>query len=407
MRTRFSLALTLSLSVLTDGASAQSQVLVVSPTGPYTQLQAAVDAASDGDIVLVKAGTYGALSIGDESVSIVADTAAAVSTGAISITDLSASHRVVLSGLQKNGWSGGVQRLALTNSAGAVRIDRSRIVGADGQTVSAAAGADVQQSTNVAFSNCVLVGGRLGALNGGPGVYASSSSVAFYDCDVTGGWGGSDYYTSYAGGDGGAGCHAAASFLFSSGSYFEGGWGGDAYASWGHKGVGGCGVLLSGVLNEMPALASMFAGGLGGCAPYAGCLGLSPDVCGFPGSLQVLSGGSKQLDVASPVRELSSAQVTIKAAPGDRVFLYTSVEPDWTWMSAWSGVSCTERPPSNGRAFLGIVPGSGTLTTDLPIPDLLPAGTGATLFLQLLAWDGSNTVTLGSPRTLVILDQSL
>ena len=32
-------------------------VLEVSPTGPYTQIQAAVNAANDGDLVLVHAGT--------------------------------------------------------------------------------------------------------------------------------------------------------------------------------------------------------------------------------------------------------------------------------------------------------------------------------------------------------------
>ena len=40
------------------GMAADSQVLVVSPDGPYTSIQDAVEASSDGDTIQVRGGQY-------------------------------------------------------------------------------------------------------------------------------------------------------------------------------------------------------------------------------------------------------------------------------------------------------------------------------------------------------------
>jgi hypothetical protein len=53
------------LGAIPSRASAQ-HVLVVDAAGPYTQIQPAVDAAANGDTVLVHAGTYDGFSIGDK-----------------------------------------------------------------------------------------------------------------------------------------------------------------------------------------------------------------------------------------------------------------------------------------------------------------------------------------------------
>ena len=53
---------------------AEASVLVVAPSGaPYTQIQPAIDAAVDGDTILVKAGNYPGFTLDAKSLAVVAD----------------------------------------------------------------------------------------------------------------------------------------------------------------------------------------------------------------------------------------------------------------------------------------------------------------------------------------------
>jgi pectin methylesterase-like acyl-CoA thioesterase len=103
---KFLITFTLAL-LLAAGASAQSVFVVAPVAGPgvfSTDIQPAVDAAANGDLVLVKAGTYSGFTIDAKGVSVIADAgAAAVANGLVFVSNVSASQRVLLSTSRTRG----------------------------------------------------------------------------------------------------------------------------------------------------------------------------------------------------------------------------------------------------------------------------------------------------------------
>jgi hypothetical protein len=62
------------IAILATTSSASVLVVDASGGGGYTQIQAAVDAAVDGDTILVKSGSYRSFRVGDRELAIVGDT---------------------------------------------------------------------------------------------------------------------------------------------------------------------------------------------------------------------------------------------------------------------------------------------------------------------------------------------
>src|SRR6187402_812579 len=93
--------------LLAAGASAQAVFVVAPVAGPgvfSTDIQPAVDAAANGDLVLVRAGTYFGFTIDGKGVSVVADAGATVvANGLVTVSHVSASQRVLLQGLTVHG----------------------------------------------------------------------------------------------------------------------------------------------------------------------------------------------------------------------------------------------------------------------------------------------------------------
>src|SRR5688572_8879940 len=83
------------------GTSASQQLHQVWVVNAPSQLQSAVDAAAEGDTVLVKAsGNYSGLSVQAKSLTVIADPAADVRIPGAEVKDLTASQRVELRGLK-------------------------------------------------------------------------------------------------------------------------------------------------------------------------------------------------------------------------------------------------------------------------------------------------------------------
>lgn len=269
----------LALAVLaTASRSALADVLVVAPTGaPYAEIQAAVDAANDGDVVLVKSGTYASFVVRNQELTIVADAGAVVNVdGAIRVSGVSATRSVLLSGLRATGTvSTNAQSrhgLFARNCVGPLRVVGCTLTGVPSNTgivfvgpnqnypvplpaCYEGQGAYVEACADVAFVGCTLRGSdappttgyggfgtrpHAGAVDGGHGLYGEASQVASYDGVLRGGraglWSSSceppPSAPPLAGlgyayiGAAGEGCRTSGSFVFGSNCTFTGavGW---------------------------------------------------------------------------------------------------------------------------------------------------------------------------------------
>src|SRR6185295_13168121 len=110
-------------------APAFAGVHIVDTTGRGDQLTiaAAVAAASDGDLVLVRSGTYAGFVVDDKALVITIDVGALVTIeGTIEIDNLAAGKSLVLAELLVHGTadaSGSSPALRLVNAAGRVRVE--------------------------------------------------------------------------------------------------------------------------------------------------------------------------------------------------------------------------------------------------------------------------------------------
>ena len=408
--------------------SASADVLVVGGTvGSYPGIQEAVDAAHDGDAILVLAGTYDEVFLHDKELAIVADEGATVVVlGAIQIDGLSPTKTVSLAGLRVYGRSTPYHTpaLYLSDDLGSVRAEDCSFTGgarpADAPLVAVAAAYVFGNSSGAAFTHCSFTGGDAGScdwcdgLMGGAGIYvapgaqATQSRVALYDCDVRGGAGS----TSVADTTGGAGGQAIVlgneGFLHASNSTLVGGKGGvvcDVLPSSG--GRGGDGLFLfggSGAWNLETTITPGLPGG-----PSTGC-----DVAqGPPGRTIVGSGAyfefgtpSLDLQVDRVVREGHDALVRVRGSPGTIVDLVFADATAFAPIPAWHGVRLTRKSPGlHAAMYLGEIPASGVITEGITTGDLPPGIAGETFFLQVRG-RGVGGLVLGGFSALTVVDSA-
>jgi len=232
----------------THFASANGVVIVDAPgLGVMPDIQTAVDAAVNGDVLLVGGGSYPPFTIDGKTLYVFAMPGnAATVAGTVEIRNLGPGKRVVLHDIVATGAATpGVSQpaLVLTANSGHIRLQRCTFNGGDGVVgtcgSNGAGGTAVElvDSARVAFTRCMVVGGRgtpflsggastgcLGAA-GGDALNSDGSAFAMYDCTLIGGNGG---VNGALGGDGGRGAFVADFGVFASGCLFRGGRGGNA-----------------------------------------------------------------------------------------------------------------------------------------------------------------------------------
>jgi hypothetical protein len=421
-------------------------VLVVDASGPYTQIQPAVDAAVDGDTILVKSGAYAGFTVSNKSVSVVGDTGANVFVKeGVNVVALSSTRYAVLAGLlispEPGSQSPDLPALSVQDDAGSVRIEACTIQGTP-QTIlrtSGSPGVLLSHSTDVSFSGCTIHGGHGagGASTDQPGgrggiaVGAQSSRVAMYDCTLDGGDGGHGYQSngyddSGDGGRGGAGyTFVDDGFAFASGTHVRGGNGGDggdgsgtcfpAYFG-GDGGPGGHGILVVGsappshaieVLDDTPIGGSGGAGGHGIVAfcDTTGSPGPSGSAIVAPaGTVDHISGAARTFSAPAVVRENSPFSIEFHGRPGDVVWVYLGQGPTFAYNAPFHGVNLTTIPPIARPVRLGVIPSSGALTLQRSMPDFGVPST--TRFMQAVFKAPAGSRWLASPATLVVLDSA-
>lgn len=439
---RGALLASVSLALAPLVVAAPGDVWTVAASGAdFTEIQAAVDAAADGDLILVQPGTYAGFQIVDRSVTVVAEQPGTVQAlGRVSVSGLAPTRRVALIDLS-------VTSPSITASTWALRVEDCqgsvRVRGGTWKTSTPAYGpawqADVtavrvEDCDDVAFNGVVGQGANgysainqfYGPTPGGGGLRVVDSAVAAFHSQFLAGKGGfGDDGESGAGGGIGLdvqhGPHHGFVHLASLEAHGGAGGAGGAekdllfFEPAGNGGKGGDGLRLVGPTSGAPQFANLLALTSSGAPGGPGGWGFQgpPGSPGAPGQALATSGLVMTIPLAGPVKRLvtqglwragTPTTLEFSGTPGDQIFLAVSVAPGFTRVGSKQGVSLLGGKP-------WIVP-MGTIGANfkhtVSVTPALPAGwEGRVLHLQ--AWmaqvDGVSVLTAAS--TVAIVDPTL
>jgi hypothetical protein len=410
------------IGLLTNAASASVLVVDAGGGGSYTQIQPAIDAAVDGDTILVKSGIYSWFAVNDKALAIVGDAGAIVHiNGAVRVRNLATEKTLVLENVNAVGIASSdpltVFGLHLSNNQGHVRVQACKFVGLssspggfygyDAIVIEACSDVSLTRTTSLGGSGAVV--GEPSNAPSGAGLTALNSTIAIHATTLRGGTGNSASPSSAAvdGANGGDGCDAYGTTIFAAGSSFLAGNGGGA--GWGlglsytYGGDGGNGMTLSGGTRAI-LLDDIFSAGVGGPA------GNGDSSPGQFGHQRVASQGSQFRDLpgtavrvgsSTPVRENTPTTLSFTGAPGEQAELLISRTSAHHFDAGESGVLLLGSPVR--VITVGVVPASGILSVQIPVPGLDPGVEAAVLHMQARFIDPQGNTVLSGPSGMVIL----
>jgi len=391
-------------------------VIVDGPAaGTYPSIQQAVDAAFDGDVLLVGPGLYSPFVIDGKALALFATPGSApVATSPTVVRNVPAGRTVVLSGLRSSSASG-VDGLQLANNDGHVRIQQCRWFGGSwapsGSGSGAFAGGDgieIAQCAHVTVDACELSGGHgKGTTNslgdggaGGHGLRITTATVAVTDTRSTGGRGGNGNW----GGPAGSGLYASNSTLFAAGDFFEGLAGGNAFLAFvtGYGGAGGSGFLATN--SNVTQFSNQFVRGPGGTSPIPSQQGGHGAGFYAPGATTYFE-TARTLHAPTIASDVGPAALTLAGEVNDTTYLRVQRKPAWFYGSTAIGPWLVPFAPLMDIPMLGVVPASGSLSASY-----LPRRVDGTRvvridYLQVVARDvHGNKVLSNAPAVLVFDD---
>jgi hypothetical protein len=419
---RPSCALVFALVLVAPAARGEGARIVDAPgLPPFDNLQAAVNAATDGDTILVASGNYEGFTISNKSVHVVAAANHDVFiAGAIQVVGLAQHRSVLLAGLKPTGRTlTGTSEpgLIVSNCQGHVRVESCTILGGLGApSVNKKWGNGghavvLQASPRVVLAHCTITGGSSSGDDGlicydctggdgGFGVRANLSSPALYHCTIRGGHGGT---TGFQGGNGGHGVWQGNTFVFAAGSVLRGGNGGNGLDNvLAYGGDGGDGLVVNDA-GTIELLDNTYFGGAAGIA------WIFPQNNGQPGA--PISGAGAITQHPGEARELTTARmlfdgsqwnVTVNGVPGDQVWLRFASRPEHRFQSSIPGLHAVKNAPVPLIAA-GVIPASGQLVLTLPLTDLV-GQPDRVIYAQGFGFDAQGKAWLGSPMHTLVLD---
>jgi len=394
-------------------ASASADVLDVrGPSPDFNQIQQAVAAAQDGDVIRVWPGTYSAVWIDDKDLDILrAEPGVVQVVGTLRVRNLSQGRSVTLAGIDAEGVDGA--GLVVSDCAGSVRIREGSFRGGvepEEHAHMGPAGAVLQSSDDVELVDCSVWGGwptpsfEHGG-SGGTALTISDSRVTLFASRFEGRGGGTDDdpgASGYPGGDaisaGGGG------LLFVSGCELVGGHGGNAdpdpgiFGDFGSGGWGGDALRAFG--TSCYAQDNVYSPGDGGWGPNGQSGGPGSE---YSSNTNLLPGTSRVLRAARSADDAAALDLSFEGAPGDEVWLLTSRAPGYRFHPVRGPflVDVPAAPASQAWRYMGTIDGSGVLTTSTTAPELDTLG-HVTLHLQGAFMRGKNY--FGASSWTVVLD---
>lgn len=385
---------------------------LVSPggTSSFSEIQDAVNAAQDGDLILVGSGTYASVLIQDKALSIFATPgSAALVHHRVTVTGLAANKSVVLHGLHLENTSGYgffSPVLVVAQCAGRVRVQDCDVVGEgpwffslDCPTYTGSPAVQISGSDSVALLDCSAKGGAgsiwVSGMDctgefGSPGVEVSASRLVLHGTIWTGG-AGSD---AKGAGVGGVGILSnSASEIDSSGGAAIGGKGGFDYHSSVTTSGGKAGKLNSGVWR---ALGTTFVKGVSEpVGPF-----VDGDVY-----LTLLPGTPRTLDAAAFGTPGTRFDTTVTGLAGDQVLALASLamghhlveSTQQVWLGAWPFHQVT--PPVSTT-----LPASGSGAVPAMLPHLASGRVSAVVTLQAKVAPFHAPALFSDARMVLVLD---
>jgi len=389
---------------------AQAGVTVVDASSPVPVVQAAVDAAANGDILLVQPGEIdggSTITIDGKALTLIAD-GDTVPLGRLIVKNLPAGQQVTLRGftLGKPALSfttAFAGQLEVLDCVGSVWIEsctstaQATTAGSFGVAYTAMSGALVENSAAVILLRCRLTGGSGGAEQpscvipgyappgpGGAGLRVTGSVVAVHGGELTGGEGGHDafgacqpQFTAEKGGPGlfvqGSTVHVASATVL----------GADVTPLSASPGEG---LVVADAGSSVSLRGATVLAGLG--PPMVA------DIVAPPDTVAILPAPPRELQVKSPVREGQPAQLVIHGQAGDLTAIFVSFTGAAQVSPGKQGVWALGSP-FFGPLFVATNPvGEWTIpfiAGNLSPPSLL----GQTYLLQLVVHDGSQVLFEG------------
>jgi len=395
-------------------ATADVHVVDLAGGGDFLDLQPAIDAAVDGDLLLVKAGSlYSTALIDGKGLTIVAEDGVFVFADWFEVRNLPLRSTVMLAGMRTTPSVGQPVALRLVDNEGAVRLVDMELYAPTGVDD---LGAYVDDCSDVVFTRCKISGspGDYGmhadGEDGHRGMEILFSRVALYDTELRGGWGGDGgcaLFGSYDGGEGGPACYLAGdSFLFAMGGLIQGGRGGDGESCNGnpaHGGDGGDGLQVA-TGSEAHLADVLLAGGTGGLPDNGGQTG--DDGVPLIGSANILAEYQRTLSMPAVVREGIAIPVDLSGQTGDVIYLAQSRVPGFLWLPGVCGVWALHFAAPVWHTPAATLPAGGALSTTWPGFGLKAGKEGRLVHLQILAHDSTGEQVLGSPHPVAVIDSS-
>lgn len=415
--TTIALGFVLGIAIAGIGSSAQAakSVYVVGPqpgTGiDFTTIQAAVEVANSGDVILVKTGTYDGFFVNNKALTIQADRGEMVTiesrgSNGVEIANLDPDSTFVLRRMTIDTQA--AFPLLISGCAGPIWIEDCLVIARPSELFATlpkpAVYSHESKSTLLSRSTVLGSGATLGptgkVIEAGAGIAAYESNIHLYQTTVFGGPANSILGKIHSGG---AGVAISGGLMFAGRCSLHGGKG---WMSSGNPQTQCIGTLGAGTalwlqdldpeVNLLDTELESDSGAFGQC----GGLPTTPHKIDS-GTITVLPGFSRLIKVDSIVKASTPVSVSFEGKPGDLAVIAYSTESVAFFASMAKGTVFVK--PPYPIIILGKIPNTGKLPIDVNVPALPPGFDAMRLYFQGAFYSGEGIPFVTNPSAVTIV----